>query len=52
MNLQVDVEWPCGAETVEIELPDDATQTEIEEAAKEAFHDLCNYGYWVNGEPQ
>lgn len=38
------VEWPSGRRTLELEVPDDATEDDIEGEAKDAFFNLCNYG--------
>lgn len=47
MIITVCSEWPTGSEIEEIELPDNSTEEEIEEAAREAFFNNCNYGWSV-----
>lgn len=51
MRITVHIEWPKGGEDVEFEMDDDSTPEEIAQEAQQAFFDVCNYGYSVNGEP-
>lgn len=47
MIIEVHVEWPNGHQVEEIELDDDATEEDQEQAAKDAFFNVCNYGWSV-----
>lgn len=49
MKIEVNIEWPTGSETVEFDMDDDSSPGDIEEAAKEAFFDKCNFGYVIDG---
>jgi len=51
VRITVHIEWPTGGEDVEFEMDDDSTPEEIAQEAQQAFFDVCNYGYSVNGEP-
>lgn len=48
-KIEVHVEWPNGSKTVEFEVDDDLSPESIEECAKQAFYDTCNFGYTVDG---
>ena len=52
MIITVHVEWPTGNKDVEFEMDEGSTLEQIEEAAREAFLDVCNYGLSIDGEPQ
>lgn len=45
IEVTIETAWTGANETVEIEMPDDATQEEIEEAARDEFFNMCNYGW-------
>lgn len=49
MKLRVSIEtkWVGANEVEEIELDDNATQQDIEEAARELFFEYCSYGFEV-----
>lgn len=46
-KFRVDIEttWVGVGETDYFEVPADATEEDIEEAAKDIFSDYCSYGY-------
>lgn len=52
MRITVHVEWPAGSEDVEFDMDDDSIPEDIDAAAQQAFFDVCNYGYSINGEHQ
>lgn len=52
MKIEVHCEWPTGSETVEFEMDDDSSPEDIEKAAEEAFFDICNYGWSIDGVQQ
>ena len=43
--------WP-RAEPIEIEVPDDATEEQIEEALHEAAFDAARLDYWIEDDGQ
>lgn len=49
MIIEVYIDWPTGSETEEVELPDDASEKDQADAARDAFFNSCNYGYAVKG---
>lgn len=46
-KFRVDIEtnWASVGETDYFEMPDDATDEEIADEAREVFFNCCNYGY-------
>ena len=49
MTIRVTIEWPNGGEVVEAEVAADATMKEVEDAAADAFFNMCNYGWCRKG---
>lgn len=48
--IEVTIEWPGGSRVDRIEVPDDTTDAEAADDAKDAFTNVCNYGWeWVDG---
>ena len=43
------IEWPTGSEEIEMEVPLDASEHEVEEAAKDTFFNRCRYGVREGG---
>lgn len=41
----IETNWAGVGEIEYFEMPDDATDEEIEEEAREVFYNYCNYGY-------
>lgn len=52
MILTVDVEWPTGSESINIELEGTESPEEIAEIAQAAFFNVCNFGWSLDGVPQ
>ncbi|ATS39297.1 MULTISPECIES: hypothetical protein [Xanthomonas] len=44
-KIHVCVEWPGGGWNEEVEVEEDATQEEMEQAAADEFYNRCNYGW-------
>lgn len=49
MKIRVNIEtaWVGASEEIIIELDDDASEQDIDDAAKEEFMNYCNYGFSV-----
>ena len=46
--IEVTIEWNRWTEIVTVELPDDATDEDAAQGARDAFFNVCNYGWeWV-----
>lgn len=44
-RIDIETTWVGAGETDFFEVPDDATEEDIEESAKDIFFTYCNYGF-------
>ena len=52
LRVNIETAWSGCSEAVDIEIEDDMSQEDIEDLAKEAFQDYCNYGFHILGEEE